>query len=83
MNSRTLGRLIAAPVMFVGVRLATNYFRLAPPGVRAVVEGLGAVMLGLVGLMMVAAIFVHLFPRLGARLFPWSAAVQRRARRLP
>ena len=83
MNSRTVGRPIAAAMMFIGVRLATNYFRMAPPEVRAVVEGVGAVMLVLMGLMIVAAIFVHLFPRLGARLFPWSAAAQRRARRLP
>ena len=69
--------------MFVGVRLATEYIRTAPPEVRAGVEGLGAVMLALVGLMMVAGILVRLFPRLGARLFPWSAAAQRRAGRAP
>ena len=83
MSSRTAGRLIAAPLTFVGVRLATKYIRTAPPEVRAVVEGVGAVMLVLMGLMIVAAIFVHLFPRLGARMFPWSAAAQRRARRTP
>ncbi len=83
MNSRTVGRLIAAATMFVGVRLATNYFRMAPPEVRAVVEGVGAIMLGLVGVLVVVGIFVRLFPRLGARLFPWSAAAQRRARRTP
>ena len=82
MSSRTAGRLIAAPLTFVGVRLATKYIRTAPPEVRAVVEGVGAIMLGLVGVLVVVGIFVRLFPRLGARLFPWSAAAQRRAGRL-
>ena len=74
MSSRTAGRLIAAPLMFIGFRWATQYMLHAPPGVHAVVDGLGAVMLGLVGVLLAAGFFVRLFPRLGAG---------RRARRSP
>lgn len=83
MNSRTVGSLISAPLMFVGVRLATKYIRHAPSGVRTAVVMVGGIGLGVTAPLMVAGIFVMVFPRLGARLFPWLAAAQRRARRAP
>lgn len=83
MNSRTAGRLIAAPFVFVGVRLATHYIPHAPAWVRVPVEVLGNVMLAALGLLMLGCLLGILFPRLGARLFPWSAAAQRRAGREP
>ena len=78
MNSRAAGRWIAAPLMFVGVRLATKYVRHAPPGVVAAVEWLGDIVLAIIGAMMVGGLIVIFFPRLGARLFPWSAAARPR-----
>ena len=83
MSSRTVGTVLAAPLMFVGVRWATRYIRHAPPVLREAVEVVGGMGLAITGVLMLAGMFVLLFPRVGARLFPWLAAAQRRARRAP
>lgn len=80
MTSRNLGRLLAAPIMFVGVRWATAYVRTGAPWVRDAFVGLGAVMLSMLGVMVLVAIFASLFPRLAARLFPWMPPPRRQRR---
>ena len=83
MKSRNVPRWIAAPFTGGGVWWVTDYLRHGHPILLAVGVWIGGIGLAITGLLMLAGGFVLLFPRLGARLFPWLPAAQRRARRAP
>ena len=83
MKSQNGARWLVRPFAVGGVWWLSDYLRHGHPILLAVVVWLGAVMLAFVGLLIVAGLFVRAFPRLGARLFPWLAANQRRTRVAP